>query len=99
MRSLITALAFCVLFARSAMAGDEIILHSGKKIIGETVSAEGADPVRVKVQDGSIKATISYPASSIKSISRGVNQRSKNISDIRDHLHQFAETPMVNNTL
>ena len=50
-------MASCLVFA-----SDEVYLTDGRVIVGTVITADGADPVRVRIEEGSIKAVLSYPA-------------------------------------
>ena len=99
MRSLAIIALFAVLNCATLWSSDELVLHSGKIIVGEIITADDADPVRIKVQEGSIKATIAYPADQVKSIARGVNQRQDQIDMIRQALHKMPHIPMVSTSV
>ena len=95
LRGLLLAVMGAVLTAAPLTGNDELTLHSGKIIVGDIITTDDADPIRIKVQEGSIKATLSYPADKVKSIARGVNQRGQQIETLRAALQALPQTPMI----
>ena len=77
-------------------AGDEVTLSNGLIIVGEVLTSDEADPIRVRVQEGSIKAILSYPATEVVAIARGANHKAAAIATLREELAQFAAIPPPN---
>lgn len=88
------AVALCL--PTAVHANDEITLSSGLVIVGEVISTDGADPVRIRVQEGSIKALLTYPADEVVAIAYGANQRAAKIAALRKELTLYTTIPLAN---
>lgn len=76
------------LLAMSLGHADTITLEDGRVIEGEIITPREADPISVRVREGSITAVFHYPQATIREIQQGPSERLQTIRKLRQQLQQ-----------
>ncbi|TVR41783.1 MAG: hypothetical protein EA402_12640 [Planctomycetota bacterium] len=74
-------------------AGDELKLQDGRQLEGTILSDDNANPVRIRVQQGSMQAVLSIPLEQISEIRRGPSQRQLALQELASAHQDFDRSP------